>query len=112
MSRPGNEEVSKAPSMTAEPITDWEGASWEDAERDALRLGAAMTIIEKLRWIEEAEEFGLQFQRRRWRNGEGVDPRFIDQLRAEDQIAAGNPPLSSKVPPPPFVRPAWAALLE
>ena len=99
-------------SLDSSPAADWRGASWKDAEMDALRLGAAMTTVEKLRWIEEAEAFGLEIQRRRWRAGKGVDPRFLDHLRVEDRKAAGESVPAPVAPPAPFARPAWAALMD
>lgn len=37
---------------------NWQGVSWEDAELNTLRAGAALTFREKLNWLEEAETLG------------------------------------------------------
>jgi len=39
----------------------WKDANFEGAERTMLLNGMRMTLIEKLRWLEEAETFSLQF---------------------------------------------------
>ena len=39
----------------------WKDANFEGAERTMLQNGMSMTLIEKLRWLEEAETFSLQF---------------------------------------------------
>ena len=39
----------------------WKDANFEGAERTMLQNGMSMTLIEKLRWLEEAEAFSLQF---------------------------------------------------
>ena len=39
----------------------WKDANYEGAERTMLQNGMRMTLIEKLRWLEEAETFSLQF---------------------------------------------------
>ena len=39
----------------------WKDANFEGAERTMLQNGMRMTLIEKLRWLEEAETFSLQF---------------------------------------------------
>lgn len=92
---------------------DWKGASFRDAELDILFDMARLSVVEKIRWIEEAEEFGLRFQRRRWRAGEGVDPRFVDHLRAEDRRAAGELPTTRLAEPhPPFQRPRWMEWMD
>jgi len=39
----------------------WKDANYEGAERTMLQNGIRMTLIEKLRWLEEAETFSLQF---------------------------------------------------
>ena len=36
----------------------WLGTSWDDAELNTLRAGAALTFREKLHWLEEAEKLG------------------------------------------------------
>ena len=38
---------------------DWKDANFEGAERTMLQNGMSMTLIEKLRWLEEAEAFSL-----------------------------------------------------
>jgi len=53
----------------------WKDANFEGAERTMLQNGMSMTLIEKLRWLEEAETFFLQFP--------------INRRRA---IAEGRPP--------------------
>ena len=50
--------------------------TFKEAARQALRLGARMTLPERIRWLEEAEELGLRLQLGRWRAGQGVDPRL------------------------------------
>ena len=37
---------------------NWKGTSWDDAELNTLRAGAALTFREKLLWLEEAEKLG------------------------------------------------------
>ena len=37
---------------------NWQGTSWDDAELNTLRAGAALTFREKLHWLEEAEKLG------------------------------------------------------
>ena len=39
----------------------WKDANFEGAERTMLLNGMRMTLAEKLRWLEEAETFSLQF---------------------------------------------------
>ena len=39
----------------------WKDANYEGAERAMLQNGMRMTLIEKLRWLEETETFSLQF---------------------------------------------------
>ena len=39
----------------------WKDANFEGAERTMLQNGMNMALIEKLRWLEEAETFSLQF---------------------------------------------------
>ena len=39
----------------------WKDANFEGAERTMLQNGMSMALIEKLRWLEEAEAFSLQF---------------------------------------------------
>ena len=39
----------------------WKDANFAGAERTMLQNGMRMTLIEKLRWLEEAETFSLQF---------------------------------------------------
>jgi hypothetical protein len=39
----------------------WKDANFEGAERTMLQTGMKMTFAEKLRWLEEAETFSLQF---------------------------------------------------
>jgi len=39
----------------------WKDATFEGAEMSVLRLGLQSTFAEKLRWLEEAETFSLQF---------------------------------------------------
>ena len=39
----------------------WKDANFEGAERTMLQNGMRMTLIEKLRWLEETETFSLQF---------------------------------------------------
>ena len=39
----------------------WKDANYEGAERTMLQNGMRMTLIEKLRWLEEVETFSLQF---------------------------------------------------
>jgi hypothetical protein len=34
------------------------GTTWEEAELETLRAGAALTFREKLQWLEEAERLG------------------------------------------------------
>ena len=34
------------------------GTTWEEAELETLRAGAALTFREELRWLEEAERLG------------------------------------------------------
>jgi hypothetical protein len=50
--------------------------TYEEASREALRIGARMTLPERIRWLEEAEELGLRLQAWRWKAGQGVDPRL------------------------------------
>jgi hypothetical protein len=50
--------------------------TFEEASREALRIGARMTLPERIRWLEEAEELGLRLQAWRWKAGQGVDPRL------------------------------------
>jgi hypothetical protein len=38
--------------------TDGPGVTWEEAERQALLVGAALSFREKLQWLEEAERLG------------------------------------------------------
>ncbi|MBS0656746.1 MAG: hypothetical protein JSR82_00705 [Verrucomicrobia bacterium] len=94
--------------MNAEP--SWQGATFADAALTALREGERLSLADKIRWIEEAEEFGLQFQRRRWRAGLGVDPRFQAQLEFEDRRPRATP--SAAPAPAPFRPPAWFTFLE
>ena len=50
--------------MTQEELDNhpaWKDANFEGAERTMLQNGMRMTLIEKLRWLEEAETFSLQF---------------------------------------------------
>jgi len=47
--------------MTLNPqleALNWQGTTWDDAELNALRAGAALTFREKLQWLEEAERLG------------------------------------------------------
>lgn len=37
----------------------WKDANFEGAERTMLQNGMKMTLVEKLRWLEEAETFSL-----------------------------------------------------
>lgn len=39
----------------------WKDTNFEGAERTMLLNGMRMTLAEKLRWLEEAETFSLQF---------------------------------------------------
>jgi len=39
----------------------WKDANFEEAERIMLLNGMRMTLAEKIRWLEEAETFSLQF---------------------------------------------------
>ena len=39
----------------------WKDANYEGAERTMLQNGMRMALIEKLRWLEEAETFSPQF---------------------------------------------------
>ena len=39
----------------------WKDANYEGAERTMLQNGMRMTLIEKLRWLEETETFSLHF---------------------------------------------------
>ena len=50
--------------------------SFKEAAGRALDLGARLTLREKIRWLEEAEELGLRLQLGRWKAGQGVDPRL------------------------------------
>lgn len=83
----------------------WQGASFESAALAALQEGAKLSMAEKIRWIEDAEDFGLRFQRRRWRAGLGVDPRFVEHLRFEDRGATSTGSVASH--PVQFQPPAW-----
>ena len=64
--------------MTQEEIDNhpaWKDANSEGAERTMLQNGMRMTLIEKLRWLEEAGIFSLQFLiNRRRANAEGRLP--------------------------------------
>ena len=51
-------------------------STFEEAARDALQIGARMSLKDRIRWLEEAEELGLQLQRWRWQAGLKVDPRL------------------------------------
>jgi hypothetical protein len=61
--------------------------TFKEAARQALSIGARMTLPEKIRWLEEAEELGLRLQLGRWRAGQGVDPR----LRPLFEVRHGPP---------------------
>jgi hypothetical protein len=50
--------------------------TFREAERQAVGLGARMSLPERIRWLEEAEELGLRLQLGRWKAGQGVDPRL------------------------------------
>jgi hypothetical protein len=50
--------------------------TFEEASRQALRIGRRMTLPQRIRWLEEAEELGLRLQLGRWKTGQGVDPRL------------------------------------
>ena len=50
--------------MTQEELDNhpaWKDANYEGAERTMLQNVMRMTLAEKLRWLEEAETFSLQF---------------------------------------------------
>lgn len=51
-------------------------STFEEAARDALQIGARMSLPDRIRWLEEAEELGLRLQRWRWQAGLKVDPRL------------------------------------
>ena len=54
----------------------WKDANYEGTERTMLQNGMRMTLIEKLRWLEEAETLFLQFpiNRRRAIAGGRIPP--------------------------------------
>ena len=68
--------------------------TFKEAARQALRLGARMTLAERIRWLEETEELGLRLQLGRWRAGQGVDPRLrpLFEARHGPQAAVAEEP--------------------
>lgn len=51
-------------------------STFEEAAQDALQIGARMSLPDKIRWLEEAEELGLRLQHWRWQAGLKVDSRL------------------------------------
>ena len=50
--------------------------TFAEAAKEALLIGRRMSLPERFRWLEEAEEFSLTLQASRWRAGLGVDRRL------------------------------------
>jgi hypothetical protein len=50
--------------------------TFAEAAKEALLIGQRMSLPERFRWLEEAEEFSLTLQAARWRAGLGVDRRL------------------------------------
>jgi hypothetical protein len=64
---------------------NWQGASWDDAELNTLRAGAALTLREKLHWLEEAEKLGRRLRTCRVRFPDPKNPgAWIPAERFED----------------------------
>ncbi|MCX6934686.1 MAG: hypothetical protein NTZ01_00580 [Verrucomicrobia bacterium] len=56
--------------MTLEELEQhpaWKECTYEGAERAVLQAGARMTMVEKIRWLEDAETLSLRFKINRQR---------------------------------------------
>jgi hypothetical protein len=56
--------------------------TFAEAAKEALLVGQRMSLPERFRWLEEAEEFSLTLQTWRWRAGLGVDRRLRPLFKA------------------------------
>jgi hypothetical protein len=50
--------------------------TFAEASKEALLVGKRMSLPERFRWVEEAEQFSLTLQTWRWQKGFGVDTRL------------------------------------
>lgn len=54
--------------------SDWQCGGWEEAALNTLRAGAALSLYEKLLWLDEMEEMFLFIQERRSKGaGDEID---------------------------------------
>jgi hypothetical protein len=71
----------------------WQSCTFEGAELHTLLLGLQSTFREKLEWLEQVEELGINLQSSRWKKGLPVDPRLRPALEA---IYGAQPKLARK----------------
>jgi hypothetical protein len=72
---------------------NWKGVTWDDAELETLRVGASLTLREKLQWLEEADHLAETLRHARIRYSDPSQPGGW-------MIAEGRPATDQANPPP------------